>query len=130
MITKDINGKLVDFYEDGDFNEDGTDYAYNSNEDMKGTVIGLEKFDMYDLIVKLTGVVKPVGDSAIDYEIKENLQDYCDLHTMMLAAIIDVAVSDLRHLASVKESSDIAREHLIFIRDEIDRTLEMCSEND
>ena len=38
MITKNINGQLVDFYEDGDFNEDGTDYAYNSNEERKGLI--------------------------------------------------------------------------------------------
>ena len=32
MITKNINGQLVDFYEDDDFNEDDTDYAYNDIE--------------------------------------------------------------------------------------------------
>ena len=38
MFSKYINGQLVDFYEDGDFNDDCTDYAYNSNEERKGLI--------------------------------------------------------------------------------------------
>lgn len=39
MISKIINGQFVDFYEDGDFNEDGTDYAYNEKN------LNIDKYD-------------------------------------------------------------------------------------
>ena len=88
----------------------------------------MENFDLYDLVKKVNGSVIPSGDSAVDNKVKQQLNNYLDLHTMMLEDICYAAANDRTDLASVKEISDIARNYLSCIRDEIDYTLNLCSE--
>ena len=88
----------------------------------------MEQFDLYDLVRKINGSVIPLGDSSVDSRIKQQLNNYLDLHTMMLEDICCAATSDRTDLASVKEISDIARNYLSCIRDDIDYTLNLCYE--
>lgn len=90
----------------------------------------MENFDLYDLVKKVNGSVIPSGDSAIDNKVKQQLNNYLDLHTMMLEDICCAATSDRTDLASVKEISDIARNYLSCIRDDIDYTLNLCARHD
>ena len=75
MISKIINGQFVDFYEDGDFNEDCTDYAYNNSRENSNNANS--KKDMYskEQISKFADDMKDFLNDIIDQGILDNKSD-------------------------------------------------------
>ena len=80
----------------------------------------MKKYDIVEIVRNTIGSVEAVGETHIDDRIKDNLKDYCELHDVMLFDIITSAKGmSGRYQYSVKEISDIARQYLREIYEEI-----------
>lgn len=66
MITKNINGQLVDFYEDGDFNDDGTDYAYNDIEVISNKAYNKKEMNSKEQLDKFAANMKDFLNDIIN----------------------------------------------------------------
>ena len=65
--------------------------------------------ELYDVVMKLTGPVMPVGDSRQDEERLKNLVELCDLVDRLHTEIDEVAsMRGWDHMASVKKAKDYA----------------------
>ena len=65
--------------------------------------------ELYDVVMKLTGQVMPIGDSRADEDRLNNLVELCDLVDRLHTEIDEVAsLKGLGHMASVKKAKDYA----------------------
>lgn len=63
--------------------------------------------ELIDIVDKLIGNIKPIGDTAIDEKRFENLKAYCELINEMVRKVDDVACENENNtLASVKKAND------------------------
>ena len=63
--------------------------------------------ELIDIVDKLIGNIKPIGDTAIDEERFENLKAYCELINEMVRKVDDVACENENSTqASVKKAND------------------------
>jgi len=68
---------------------------------------------IYEVITKLVGPIRPVGCGSRDPERHENLKKFIEVFDKMHVEIDDIAYSYSKsHESSVKKSADIANEHL------------------
>lgn len=67
----------------------------------------------YDVIKKLIGKIRPVGDASIDPQRLENLKAMCELHAEIHKAIDDVAY-DFKYdkQGTVKTCCDFANKYI------------------
>lgn len=80
----------------------------------------MKKYDIVEIVRKTIGPVEAVGETHADGRIKDNLKNYCELHDALLYDIITSATGmSGRYQYSVKEVSDIARQYLREIHEEI-----------
>ena len=66
----------------------------------------------YQIIRKLIGAIEPVGESHIDSEMFENLQETCDLVEDLIADIYRVAQQANRPEASIGKAGRYAKNFL------------------
>lgn len=66
MISKNINGQLVDFYEDDDFNEDYTDYAYNDSNVNSNNIDSKKDMNSKEQLAKFVTDIKDFLNDIID----------------------------------------------------------------
>jgi hypothetical protein len=64
--------------------------------------------ELYDVVTKLTGPVRPIGDSGEDARRLENLKTLCGLVDRLVFDIDTVATTPGDHMASVKAAKDFA----------------------
>jgi hypothetical protein len=63
--------------------------------------------ELIDIVDKLIGNIKPIGDTSVDEERFENLKVYCELINEMVRRVDDVACkNESSTLASVKKAND------------------------
>lgn len=67
----------------------------------------------YDIVKKLIGDIRPLGDASRDYLILDNLKAMCDLHFEIQLAIANIAY-DFKDdkQKSVKDCCDFANKYL------------------
>ena len=68
--------------------------------------------EIYDVVTKLIGPVKPVGETNADNERFENLSNMCDLVDKLLTDIDDVGMQQDRHEFSRKRAGEYASKFL------------------
>jgi len=66
--------------------------------------------DIYDIVMKLTGPVNPVGDSQVDADRKVNLEVLLDLTDRLLTKIDQVADNKDRVEWSMKQAGKMCDE--------------------
>jgi len=71
----------------------------------------------YDVVVKIIGPIRPVGETNTDSDRLSNLQATIDLVDDLLSDIRAVAINDDRPEASMKLAGETAREFLNNLRD-------------
>ena len=74
--------------------------------------------DIYDVVKKLTGPISPAGETHLDVDRYENLQEVTELVERLLADIKDVALNKTRQEASMKKAGEYAAEFLDNIEEE------------
>lgn len=67
-----------------------------------------------EIILKLIGPVKPVGESHSDQVSNENLKELCSVTQDLVQIVRDIYIENKdRHQASMKQAADIAENCLI-----------------
>lgn len=77
-----------------------------------------------DVVGNLIGPIHPVGESHVDNKRLVSLGIQMDVCSHLLQEICEVTTDGAQHLASVKESADLAREYLAETKQLIEQTLE------
>ena len=73
----------------------------------------MESEQVYEVLTKLIGPIRPVGCGSIDPERHENLKKFIEVFDKMHVEIDDIAYKfSNRHEASMKKSGDIATAHI------------------
>lgn len=73
--------------------------------------------ELFDIVKRLTGQIQPFGDSAVDEKRFENMKDFCNLTSLMVAEIARAATSKDSQYASMKSIGIYADS---FLRDELE----------
>ena len=68
-----------------------------------------------EIVMKLIGNVKPVGDSAIDAKRKENLQALLDLTNELVSTIAEIECDKNRDEASMREMGLMCAKYLDYL---------------
>lgn len=76
--------------------------------------------NLYDIVIKLTGPIDPLGESNADEKRYENLKEQINLVEKLLCDIRYVANNADRHEASVKRAGDKARNFFISLKEDIE----------
>jgi hypothetical protein len=75
--------------------------------------------EMYDIVVKLIGSVKPVGESNTDSTRLVNLQNRIELVNKLLTDIVDVYRMENYHQGSIQKAQEEANKYLQSLVDEL-----------
>lgn len=72
--------------------------------------------DLYDIVIKLTGPVHPIGDSGEDEKRLVNLKELTELTDKLLCEISNIARNITRQEASMKAIGAHARDFMIDVK--------------
>lgn len=76
--------------------------------------------DVYEVVIKLIGEIKPIGESFEDERRFKQLEIMCDLVDRLLFQISDVIPDKERHECSMKRAGEYADNFFDAIREEMD----------
>ena len=72
-------------------------------------------FTVEDIIVKLLGDIKPIGETNYDKECLKNIQEWGEFYYWMTERFLAVATTDLKYLHSVGECSKEAGRYCQYV---------------
>lgn len=78
----------------------------------------------YDVIKKMIGEIRPVGESHIDDKRFDNLQETIKLVDELISDIVSVSEYSIRHESSMKKCGDTAKEFILELKETLKDYLE------